>query len=607
MFELVSGLRKPTLVRARTSASMVQRCGDHPCPPTGCGSHQDDDALFRSAWGTPGLSMNSAHSVAQSHGHELPGALARTMSTRLGHDFSRVRVHDDAQAAASAAHYASHAYTFGSHIVFGANQYQPHSEAGQRLLMHELTHVIQAANGQSTATGISSPSDASEQEASRIAASGGTGDHARVGTVASAAVQRQASPGAQQATAPASNAPAEKWSRTLEAAYRAQGDYRRAAAIRMCREYGGGRCDLVLTQSEMARLYDLSQRAKGDEQQVRTELARVFPVMGLLGPVGGEVPVQVPTIPGVPPPSALPAAGGAVGAGEAGAVTALETGTATTLETGTATALGTGATISTGTIVAATGVLAIAAICVIAGIQIWRLSRFQRELESRGFIVLDDPLAVCIKGCHTSPVPLPRFREFPDLTTTPGLPTSRITPTEEETLRKWIEAAQEPAAQTEGQPRPAPRVRPGDPDVEDEERKGCRGRAGAQRGGNTCHDQFATSVSGVSREWVVTTPTGVTESFDARSRGGDTLYEMKTGYGFLGIRNPTPRQQTMIDNTRRRWQRQSARQQLVADLCGYDLVWYFTNEAARAFADGIIQPRTVRVPFRCDVDGERPF
>ena len=80
---------------------------------------------------------------------------------------------------------------------------------------------------------------------------------------------------------------------------------------------------------------------------------------------------------------------------------------------------------------------------------------------------------------------------------------------------------------------------------------------------------------------------------------------MKTGYGFLGLEHPTPRQRTMIDETRARWQRQATAQQLVADMCGYDLVWYFTNEAARAFADGIIQPRTVRMRFRCDVDGER--
>jgi hypothetical protein len=47
------------------------------------------------------------------------------MGMTLDHDFSHVRIHHDALAAASAAHYASDAYTFGSHVVFGANQYRP--------------------------------------------------------------------------------------------------------------------------------------------------------------------------------------------------------------------------------------------------------------------------------------------------------------------------------------------------------------------------------------------------------------------------------------------------------------------------------------------------
>lgn len=173
MLELTSVPRKPTPVQARTSASLVQRCGDHGCPPTGCGSHEEDETLSRSARGVPARSMDSARSVTQTPGRALPGELSRAMSMRLGHDFSHVRVHDDAQAAGSADYYASDAYTFGSHIVFGASQYRPGSESGQRLLIHELTHVVQAHNGQSTATGVSSPSDASEQEASRVAAMGG--------------------------------------------------------------------------------------------------------------------------------------------------------------------------------------------------------------------------------------------------------------------------------------------------------------------------------------------------------------------------------------------------------------------------------------------------
>jgi hypothetical protein len=60
-----------------------------------------------------------------------------------GHDFSAVRVHDDAAAAASARDVDAHAYTVGSSIVFGAGQYQPGTESGRHLLAHELAHTVQ--------------------------------------------------------------------------------------------------------------------------------------------------------------------------------------------------------------------------------------------------------------------------------------------------------------------------------------------------------------------------------------------------------------------------------------------------------------------------------
>jgi hypothetical protein len=40
------------------------------------------------------------------------------------------------------------AYTVGQHIVFGAAQYRPDSRTGQRLIAHELAHVIQDRDGE---------------------------------------------------------------------------------------------------------------------------------------------------------------------------------------------------------------------------------------------------------------------------------------------------------------------------------------------------------------------------------------------------------------------------------------------------------------------------
>jgi len=65
----------------------------------------------------------------------------------LGHDFSRVRVHRDAEAAESARTMSARAYTAGEHVVFGAQQYAPQTDAGRRLIAHELAHTLQQAGG----------------------------------------------------------------------------------------------------------------------------------------------------------------------------------------------------------------------------------------------------------------------------------------------------------------------------------------------------------------------------------------------------------------------------------------------------------------------------
>jgi len=62
---------------------------------------------------------------------------------RFGFDFSNVRVHTDAAASQSAKQVNALAYTHSNNIVFGSGQYQPGSESGQKLMAHELTHVIQ--------------------------------------------------------------------------------------------------------------------------------------------------------------------------------------------------------------------------------------------------------------------------------------------------------------------------------------------------------------------------------------------------------------------------------------------------------------------------------
>ncbi|MFB7234419.1 DUF4157 domain-containing protein [Streptomyces sp. NPDC056269] len=118
----------------------------------GCGHQQ---AVQRSA----------VHDVLRAPGRPLDEATRTDMESRLGADFSDVRIHDDAAARASAGEVGAHAYTSGSHVVIGDGGADKHT------LAHELTHVIQQRQGPVAGTDnggglkVSDPGDRFEREA----------------------------------------------------------------------------------------------------------------------------------------------------------------------------------------------------------------------------------------------------------------------------------------------------------------------------------------------------------------------------------------------------------------------------------------------------------
>lgn len=81
--------------------------------------------------------------VLRGPGDPIEPRLRGGMERHFGVDFSRVRIHTSAEAAESARAVRANAYTVGRHIVFDSGRYQPASTAGQRLLAHELAHVVQ--------------------------------------------------------------------------------------------------------------------------------------------------------------------------------------------------------------------------------------------------------------------------------------------------------------------------------------------------------------------------------------------------------------------------------------------------------------------------------
>ena len=107
--------------------------------------------------------MGSAHDddvpdevdeALQTDGQPLSESVRTLMEPRFGHAFGNVRVHTDSLAAESAQAINALAYTVGNDVVFGNGRYAPETDAGQYLIAHELTHVVQqsaAPDGQQAA------------------------------------------------------------------------------------------------------------------------------------------------------------------------------------------------------------------------------------------------------------------------------------------------------------------------------------------------------------------------------------------------------------------------------------------------------------------------
>ncbi len=102
-----------------------------------------------------GAAANPVPDTVRSSGQPLDPATRSEMSRRFNRDLSPVRVHTGTSAAVSARELDALAYTVGRHIAFGAGMYRPRSGEGQRLLAHELAHVLQQGGERTSETGLS--------------------------------------------------------------------------------------------------------------------------------------------------------------------------------------------------------------------------------------------------------------------------------------------------------------------------------------------------------------------------------------------------------------------------------------------------------------------
>lgn len=148
----------------------LQRCYGRTCPPGACGGGGPAAQRLAAHAGSDVVRFPSAAQRGFLRGgRPLEPDLRNTFESRFGHDFGSVRIHTDIPSAESALAAGARAYTLGSHIAFAPGQFAPGTSSGYRLLIHELTHVIQqGAHAIPDMVGVSAPGDPAEREAARM-------------------------------------------------------------------------------------------------------------------------------------------------------------------------------------------------------------------------------------------------------------------------------------------------------------------------------------------------------------------------------------------------------------------------------------------------------
>jgi hypothetical protein len=374
-------------VLSAPEASLQRKCAS-------CEEEEEKNKLQRKESGDgPGIAPPIVHEALNSLGEPLDAATRAFVEPRFGHDFSRIRIHTDPLAAASARAINASAYTVGHNIVFGRDRYDPSSSSGLRLISHELTHVVQQGVTTSLNTIHRQTADSGVQ---------------------SRPIDPSLLPEGSDA----------KWSGMIEYQYRLRGDTQRADAIRNCRTKGGEACTVILTATETMGLFALAHDSGGDEKKIRAGLPAIVPA--LAGPVAVS-PRALASGPG-PEASYL----GLVGLFESAPVA--ETGAEAAFPLEAAVEIGASAA------VIAAGVAAIVAISVICAIELWELSKFQNHLRERGFVIIDDPLQICVQGCHMPARPIaPTLGPLAPMVPRSHVSTGTPTPAELATIQSWLE------------------------------------------------------------------------------------------------------------------------------------------------------------------------
>ena len=140
------------------------------------------DQIGRSlkAWrAASGAAPQGEAAIPRGGGAPLASAVRSTMEPKVGANLDNVRVHTGSESSEAARGFGARAFTVGTDIHFNAGEYKPGTKEGDKLLAHELTHVVQGQTAgvqrkphegeggdhEKGGVEVSDPSEPAEQEA----------------------------------------------------------------------------------------------------------------------------------------------------------------------------------------------------------------------------------------------------------------------------------------------------------------------------------------------------------------------------------------------------------------------------------------------------------
>jgi hypothetical protein len=139
-----------TTQRAAVTAGPARASSVQASRPRGAPSPVHQSAQVTHCLGNDSFEVDPTQiGLARGGGQPLPQVVLAKMEAAFGANFSAVRVHVGPQASRIGAV----AFTLGNDLYFAPGRFQPDSVQGQRLIGHELTHVIQQRQGRVRALG----------------------------------------------------------------------------------------------------------------------------------------------------------------------------------------------------------------------------------------------------------------------------------------------------------------------------------------------------------------------------------------------------------------------------------------------------------------------